>query len=692
MRISKTMLFIVAGLIIIVYTSIVMYLNQLKTHQYHTEFRAALQRLVNDNLRVNYDVLSVSLYAYSNDDKIAQDTNMLTNDYHLLQSLPILKNRQYFTALMPMLSHLDRAIQKKQTNITWFLILNANIKNSFVFLLNYARKSRYYFKPHNHIHQEIRHILRNISYITRIQDSNYRYNIKLLLPLQNLNEQQLNYIHTFNMHDTYIQTHLRNFFHTTSKILNSPVQKLLQNIDKKFSKISIRDNKELEIRTAFALIIAVIGAIAMLFLTYLKERDNKKLQITKARLLYQSSHDSLTGLLNRFSLENTLKQQQKYLLFLIDIDGFKHINDLYGTDIANTLLKEFAALIKEMEIKNLTPSYYRISGDTFVVLSKPLVLKQAVHIAKRWRNQIISKSFCINNIEISVNVKIAINDIYPLLENADIVLKKIKLENQKDIIVYSQKLKLREKIQNNINILNLTKEAIRNNMVHAFFQPILNLKSQKIEKYEALVRIIKKDGTIIPPISFLGVIETTPLYYDITDIMINNIIKIAQDNNEYRFSLNLSMQDIHNEKLMSMLFHELKQGRKNGANIDIELLETQNLYDIKAVGAFIDKAHRFGCKILIDDFGTGYSNFAYLSQLDIDVLKIDASIVKNILTNDKMMQTIKTIVQFAKALNIQTVAEFVDNQEVLDEIEKIGIDYAQGYFIGKPDAALLKTS
>ena len=691
MRISKTMLFIVAGLVVIVYTSIVMYFNQLKTNRYHTEFRAVLQRLTNDNLRVNYDILSVSLYAYSNDDKIAQDDKMLTNDYKALQSLPILKNKQYSTALMPTLSRLGRAIQKKQTNITWFLILNANIKNSFVFLLNYARKSRYYFKPYNHIHQKIRHIIRNISYITRMQDSNYQYSIKLLLPLQNLNERQLNYIHTFNMHDTYIQTHLRNYFITTSKVLNSPVRKLLQNINKKFIKLSIRDDRELKIRTAFALIIAIIGAIVMLLLTYLKERDNKKLKITKASLLYQTSHDVLTGLLNRFSLENTLKQQQKYLLFLIDIDGFKHINDLYGTDIANTLLKEFAALIKKMKIKNLTTSYYRIGGDAFVVLSQPLALKQAVHTAKKWRDQIISHSFCIKNIEISVNVKIAINNVYPLLENADIGLKEIKSANEKNIMVYSQKLKLREKIQNNINILNLTKEALRNNMVHAFFQPILNLQSQKIEKYEALVRIIKKDGTIIPPISFLGVIETTPLYYDITENMINNIIKIAQDNNGYRFSLNLSMQDIHNEKLMNMLFYELKQSRTNGANIDIELLETQNLYDIKVVQAFIDKAHKFGCKILIDDFGTGYSNFAYLSQLDIDVLKIDASIVKNILTNDKMMQTIKAIVQFAKALNIQTVAEFVDNQEVLDEIEKIGIDYAQGYLIGKPSATL-KTS
>lgn len=691
MKISKTILFIITGLIVIIYIAISLYIKQVKTNSYNKEFLTSLDRLQNDNLTVNYDVLSISLFEYSNDDKIAKDVKKLTHDYIAFRKLPILKEQQYNKTLTPLMAKLGKDIKKKETDITWFLILNANIKNSIVFLSNYARKSRYYFKASNPIHVKINNIINKILYIKRTQDSSYGYNFKLLLSHQTLNAKQLNYIHTFNLHDTYIQTHLHNFIDVTNKILNSSLQKHLQKIYARFSTLARHDNRLLKIQTVFLLIASIIGALFMIFLALLQEKINKKLKLSQKELLYQASHDNLTGLLNRYSLEGVLKKYGEHILFLIDINDFKHINELYGTEIANTLLQEFAQIIKQYDMQKHNASYYRISGDVFVILTEQFELKYAVKTAKHLQKIILAHNFNIQGIDISVDVKIAINNTHPLLENADIGLKDIKSTNKNSIMVYADKLKLREQIQHNIDTLNIVKHAIQNNQIKAFFQPIFNLKSQKIEKYEALVRIIKEDGAIMPPVSFLGVIQNTPLYYNITKIMIEKITKMAQQNKGYRFSLNLSMQDISNKKLMFMLFNKLKIAQINGASIDIELLETQDLYDVTTVQAFIKKAHQHGCNILIDDFGTGYSNFSYLSQLDVDVLKIDASIVKNILIDPNMLQIIKTIVMLAKSLNMQTVAEFVDNQDVANKLQEIGVDYIQGYLIGKPDAKLLKT-
>ncbi len=169
--------------------------------------------------------------------------------------------------------------------------------------------------------------------------------------------------------------------------------------------------------------------------------------------------------------------------------------------------------------------------------------------------------------------------------------------------------------------------------------------------------------------------------------MIENVLQKAKVNS-YRFSINFSMQDISNIPLMEIFFSQLESS--NVTNLDIELLETEHLYNLSMVKDFILKVKKFGCNILIDDFGTGYSNFSYFSELEIDILKIDGSITKEINHNSKKLQIFKAISSFSDAIGTKTVAEFVENREIYKTIEEIGITYAQGYFIGKPSPILLE--
>ena len=167
-----------------------------------------------------------------------------------------------------------------------------------------------------------------------------------------------------------------------------------------------------------------------------------------------------------------------------------------------------------------------------------------------------------------------------------------------------------------------------------------------------------------------------------TRIAIKNAFEAAKKTGK-NFSVNLSYEDISNKSLTNFLFDILSESGV-GDKITFEILESESIKDYSKLQGFISELKQFGCKVAADDFGAGYSNFEHLIHLDLDYIKIDGSIVKNILTNDSSKIIAQTIVEFAKKLNIKTVAEYVSSEEIYDAVKEIGVDYAQGYYVGKP--------
>ena len=236
----------------------------------------------------------------------------------------------------------------------------------------------------------------------------------------------------------------------------------------------------------------------------------------------------------------------------------------------------------------------------------------------------------------------------------------------------------------NIKVLKMLKTAIEGQKIISYFQPIVDNKTQKIVKYESLVRLIDENDKILAPFFFLDISKKGKYYTQITSMVLDNAFK-ALSLTDKDISINLSALDIEKESIKEKLFFLLKTHEGSSNRIVIELLEDEDFKDFEVIKSFISEVKSMGVKIAIDDFGSGYSNFERLLDYQPDILKIDATLVKNIVTSSFSLSTVKTMVIFAKEQNMEVIAEFVENEEIYKILCSLGVDYSQGYYFGKPD-------
>jgi len=400
--------------------------------------------------------------------------------------------------------------------------------------------------------------------------------------------------------------------------------------------------------------------------------------------------DNLTKLPNRLKLIDYIKNlhnASSVHLALVNIDGFKDINDFYGHKIGDKLLKQIASTIVNL-CKNKSTNVYKLPSDEYAIFSVADV--KASDFIKNIRtliNKIQETNYLIdgNSLYITVSCGVASNE-NDLITKADMALQLAK-ENKKSLISYSSSIDTAEQVNKNIQCITLLKDAIHNDQIQPYFQPIYNVKTKKIEKYEALVRIKTQDGKIIVPNSFLDISIKSKLYPNITKIMIEKSFAFFQ-NTDYEFSINLSINDIVNKKTMDFIMKSLHQ-YNNPSKVVFEILESDKIGNYDDIKLFIHNVKELGCKIALDDFGSGYSNFSHVLELNVDYLKIDASLIKNITTDKNSRKITQTIITFASNIGLKTIAEYVENEESLNILNDMGIDFIQGYFIGKPAPELL---
>jgi EAL domain-containing protein (putative c-di-GMP-specific phosphodiesterase class I) len=231
--------------------------------------------------------------------------------------------------------------------------------------------------------------------------------------------------------------------------------------------------------------------------------------------------------------------------------------------------------------------------------------------------------------------------------------------------------------------MNLLKNAIKRDDILVYFQPIFENTTGKINKYECLIRVCNRDGEILSPASFLNVVKETRLYADITEIMIRKSISIME-NTPYEFSINLSIGDLIDKKFNNFIREIFHRNRGIAKRITFEIVESEGIENYQVVHDFIHEMKEYGCKMAIDDFGAGYSNFEHILRLDVNYLKIDSSMIKNIDTDIYSQIIVETIVNFVKKLDIEIIAEFVHSEKIFHKVKALGVDYSQGYYIGKP--------
>ncbi len=411
-------------------------------------------------------------------------------------------------------------------------------------------------------------------------------------------------------------------------------------------------------------------------------------------LLKQIYTDNLTGLPNRIKLINDISDKKFGYLMIINIDSFREINDFYGVIVGDFILKEIAnrLLIYENDRKYKT---YKLSSDEYAVLIQDkLSREEAYECAEFIRNVITEEKYRYedNIIYISVSIGMASgeteeNDNYlPVRQNillkADMALKKAK-SLKKTILVYDESFNIFQEFQNNILWTKKLKDAISSDRIIPFYQPIVNNKTGKVEKYESLVRIIGENGEIVSPAYFLHISKKNRLYEYITRKMLEKII-IDFEKIKSELSFNLSIEDINNTETKNYIINVIKSNKEFANKLVIELTETEEINNYEVVNDFIGELKNYNVKIAIDDFGSGYSNFDHIMSLDVDYLKIDASIIKNLSNNKNSQILTKFIVDFAKSMSIHTIAEFVSTKEIYEKVIELGVDYSQGYYLGEP--------
>ena len=399
--------------------------------------------------------------------------------------------------------------------------------------------------------------------------------------------------------------------------------------------------------------------------------------------------DSATGFANHIALENTLrKSKQLHLLMaVIWVNDLEDINSFYGTKIGDTVMKRLMMRLKELSDNHY--SLYRLSTNKIVVLTQDLTKTDSLEYMINQFNlntPIIKEPF----IYVTLCSGIAQGNKDLLLENAHIAAAQAK-QSRHSLVRYSDSLhKVKSQYLYNVKMAKNVREAFNQQLLVPFFQPIVCLTNNEIVQYECLARIKTANNTYLKPEEFLTVINRSRMDGQLTRTMFSQCAERFRRTTT-QWSINLTAQDMLDPSLALFLEDELKR-YPNPSNITIELLETEAIANFAEVKAFIDQVRAKGVKVMIDDFGTGYSNISNILKLNVDGIKLDGSLVKQIANDDDVFLFIEHIASFAKQVNLQLIAESVENKLILDTLLKAGVTLMQGFYFAEPQASIEKTS
>ncbi len=663
------------------------YFAQHSFMQNQREFLIHLNNLDNYNSDLTNEALKNSLFAYNSQDQIAHDYDAMQREFKHLQESKILNNTPYTMIKKGINEQLRTQVNTFLLKVQDFLLLNSAVKNSIVFLSSHVNSTSSLQKEEPQLYVQAVKILDLFKDARKMQDLDYLTKTEYLLNSDSKDKNVQLFVQIFNLHASYLMKKLPLFLNTTEDVINNNIGTTLHKEKKEFNKISLHDFAFFD---RFAFVVVVLLLLYLLLAIYLFVRYRQ----TNQSLQYSLSHDILTGLYDRsLLLKDTLVLSKSAVILLLNVDAFKEINDVYGNDFGNKVLVSLTGFVSRYLHSTSSVKIYRVGGDEFAVIFTDKSTDEVMQISEHLEKSIRNKDFKIEDIRINLSVSIAVNSVSPLLENADLALKVVKKDMNRRIIEYKEKLSAKKEWKKNIEIVNTVKVALKEDKIVPYFQGIVNLQTLKIEKYEALVRLILPSGEVLSPYAFLDTVSKTHYYYDITKVMIRKTMQVAKIHTQQRFSINFSMKDITNTNITTTLFQLFEKDKETAKRVDIELLETELVaVDDSRIKDFVAQVHSYGSKILIDDFGTGYSNFAYLSDLDVDILKIDASITKEILTDSRKLHIAQTIHNFTSGMKMQNVAEFVETKEVALLLQEMGVEYAQGYLFSKPLPAPLENT
>lgn len=420
-------------------------------------------------------------------------------------------------------------------------------------------------------------------------------------------------------------------------------------------------------------------------------------------ILYQANYDELTDLPNRNLFNDRLvkaiqtsdRHKDKVALMFIDLDNFKMVNDTYGHAAGDQLLVEIANRLQATVRKSDTVA--RLGGDEFVIILQDLNGFQELEVIASKLIHNLSEKINIEKHEVFTSISIGVT-VYPddardmseLLKNADMAMYQAKSDG-KNTFRFFQK-DMNKKLTRYIDIENRLRNAIENKELYLNYQPIIDLAINKASSVEVLMRWHNNELGNITPDEFIPISEETGLIVRQGEWVLNKACsqfnKLNSMNEDLvSIKINVSARQLRDKNFNSVLASVVEKTGVDYQSIYIEITESIFIEDQdSAIFRELELLHSMGVRIALDDFGTGYSSLSYLKRFPVDILKIDRSFIRDIMTDDGDKGVVKAIINMAKSLDIKVVAEGVETKDQLDFIRQHGCDYAQGYYFCRPIA------
>jgi len=396
----------------------------------------------------------------------------------------------------------------------------------------------------------------------------------------------------------------------------------------------------------------------------------------------QMTTDPLTLLPNRIKLIEDFSKQSHQTLILIDIIGFSHINDTNGYDVGDYVLKELGGFLNSKY--SGIYKVYHVNNDIFALVTSKEHLDSLQHNVEKIKEDISKFSIVTDSLDIHIEttIGVAFQTEDDVLKKAELALKEARNLGRNQIKFYSNDLKVIQQINDTNHWAPIIKHALDHGKIMAYAQPVFNLNDQSIDKYELLVRI-EHNEEIYSPDKFIKSATYSGQLYSIFKFMFDQGCKHAVKTGK-NFSVNISDSEFHSDGLIEFIQETIKHHAVDPKLLSLEILESHAITQSDDIKDLILTIHNIGVELIVDDFGVQCSNFAQTEFLPITTLKIDGSFIENIHESKDSKIIVKTIQTFAKEKGLKLIAEFVSNKDTYDEIIKLGIEYAQGFYLAEP--------
>ena len=421
------------------------------------------------------------------------------------------------------------------------------------------------------------------------------------------------------------------------------------------------------------------------------------------QLSYQATFDSLTGLVNRREFEVRLQrvirtaeeEQTENAMCFLDLDQFKIINDTCGHVAGDELLRQVSHVLQNNIRKRDTLA--RLGGDEFAVLLETCSLEQAMRVADSIRDSIRNYLFVWENNSFNIGVSIGLvpinyenESITEVLKRADAACYEAKEKGRNRVHVYHPGDEEISSRHGEMQWVARITSALEQNRLQLWAQKIIPIKeTRRGEHYELLLRMVDSDGQIIAPSSFLPAAERYNLIPRLDRWVVGTALRWYKSHPEtldklWMCSINLSGQSLGDEEFLEEITGYFNTFGVAPGRFCFEVTETAAIANLNHATRFIKSLAKLGCRFALDDFGSGLSSYAYLKNLPVDYIKIDGMFVSDLLVNPMHTALVKSINEVGHVMGKKTIAEYVENNDILQELEDIGVDYAQGFGIEKP--------